>query len=189
MERIHRSTNSKGIMMRRTSLIAVAAAAALAVIGAASAHVGTTPDEAPAGQTSVIGFTIGHGCDGSPTRSVTIRLPAGITSAKPRPKPGWKITLKKGKLPQPVKDFDGNTVTRGVLEVTWSGGRLLDDWYDTFELRLGMPDTPGKTLWFPTVQRCVKGVHRWIQIPRSGQPEPEEPAPGVKLVKSSGGHG
>ena len=49
-----------------------------------------------------------------------------------------------------------------------------------------MPNTPGKTLWFPTVQRCVKGVHRWIAIPRKGQPEPEEPAPGVRLVKSSG---
>ena len=72
-----------------------------------------------------------------------------------------------------------------MLEVTWSGGRLADAWYDTFELRLGMPNTPGKTLWFPTVQRCVKGVHRWIEIPQKGKAEPEEPAPGVTLVKSS----
>ena len=60
---------------------------------------------------------------------------------------------------------------------------------DTFELRLGMPNTPGKTLYFPTVQRCVKGVHRWIQIPVKGKAEPESPAPGVTLVKSTGGHG
>ncbi len=174
--------------MRKTLLIPVAVAA-LSVIGAASAHVGTTPDEAPAGQTSVIGFTVGHGCEGSPTRSVTIQIPAGVTSAKPRPKAGWRISIKRGKLPQPVKDFAGNTVTVGVLQVTWSGGRLPDAYYDTFELRLGMPKTPGKMLYFPTVQRCVKGVHRWIEIPRKGQPEPEEPAPGVRLVKSSGGHG
>ena len=32
----------------------------------------------------MIGFIIGHGCDGSPTRSVTIRIPAGVTAAKPR---------------------------------------------------------------------------------------------------------
>lgn len=175
--------------MRKTFLIAASAVAALVVIGVASAHVGTTPDEAPAGQTSVIGFIIGHGCEGSPTRSATIRIPAGVTAAKPRPKAGWNISIKRGTLPKPVKDFDGNTLRTGVLEVTWSGGRLLDSWYDTFELRLGMPNTPGKMLWFPTVQRCVKGVHRWIAIPRKGQPEPEEPAPGVKLVKSSGGHG
>jgi len=175
--------------MRKTLLIGAFAVAALVVIGAASAHVSTTPDEAPAGQTSVIGFIVGHGCDGSPTRSVTIRIPAGVTAAKPRPKPGWNLAIKQGKLPKPVKDFNGNTVTRGVLEVTWSGGRLPDAWYETFELRLGMPNTPGKTLWFPTVQRCVKGVNRWIQIPVKGQEEPEFVAPGVELVKSSGGHG
>lgn len=171
--------------MRKTFLIA-ASVVALVVIGAASAHVGTTPGKAPAGQTSVIGFIIGHGCDGSPTRTVTIRIPAGITAAKPRPKPGWRIAIKRGKLLQPIKDFEGNTITTGVLEVTWSGGRIADAWYDTFELRLGMPNTPGKTLWFPTVQRCVKGVHRWIEIPKNGQPETEEPAPGVTLVKSTG---
>jgi uncharacterized protein YcnI len=174
-------------MMRKTLPLVAAAATALVVIGVASAHVGTTPDKAPAGKTSVIGFIIGHGCDGSPTSSVSIKIPAGITAAKPRPKPGWKLAIKRGKLAQPIKDFEGNTITTGVLEVTWSGGRIADAWYDTFELRLGMPNTPGKTLWFPTVQRCVKGVNRWIEIPQKGKPEPAEPAPGVTLVKSSGG--
>ena len=175
--------------MKRTLLLAAATLAALAVIGTATAHVGTDPATAPAGSTSIIGFVVGHGCEGSPTTSVSIRIPAGVTAAKPRPKPGWSISVRKGRLPQPVKDFAGNTVTRGVLEVTWRGGRLLDDHYDSFELRLGMPNTPGKMLWFPTVQRCVKGVHRWITIPRAGRPEPEEPAPGLRLVKSSGAHG
>jgi periplasmic copper chaperone A len=175
--------------MSRGLILAAAGFAALGLIGSATAHVGTDPATAPAGQTSLIGFGVGHGCDGSPTTSVSIRIPAGVTSAKPRPKTGWRISIRKGKLPQPVEDFAGNTVTRGVLEVTWSGGRLLDDHFDLFELRLGMPNAPGKTLWFPTVQRCVKGVHRWIQIPKKGQAEPEEPAPGVRLVKSSGGHG
>lgn len=175
--------------MRKSLLIVGAAIASLVVIGTAAAHIGTTPSKAPAGQTSVIGFTVGHGCEGSPTRSVTIRLPAGITSAKPRPKQGWTIQIKRGRLPQPVKDFDGNTVRTGVLEVTWAGGNLPDAYYDTFELRLGLPNAPGRTLYFPTVQRCAKGVHRWIAIPRKGQPEPEEPAPAVTLVRSSGDHG
>jgi uncharacterized protein YcnI len=173
----------------KKALLAATIVAALAVIGTATAHVGTTVAVAPAGQTSIIGFVPGHGCEGSPTTSMSIRIPAGVTSAKPKPKPGWKITIVRGKLPQPVKDFAGNTVTRGVLQVTWSGGRLPDAYFDTFELRLGMPATPGKTLYFPTVQRCVKGVHRWVQIPKAGQAEPDEPAPGVRLVRSSGGHG
>ncbi len=121
--------------MRKTILIIGAVASSLVVIGTAAAHVGTTPSQAPAGQTTVIGFTIGHGCEGSPTRSVSIRLPAGITSAKPRPKAGWTIQVKRGRLPQPVKDFEGNTIRNGVLEVTWRGN-LPDAYYDTFELRL-----------------------------------------------------
>lgn len=175
--------------MKKVILGVAASVAALTSIGVAAAHVGTDPGTAAAGQSATIGFGIGHGCEGSPTTSVSIRIPAGVSSAKPVPKPGWRISITRGKLPQPVKDFAGNTVTRGVLAVTWSGGRLLDAHFDTFQLRLRMPNTPGKTLYFPTVQRCVKGQHRWITIPRAGQPEPEEPAPAVRLVRSSGGHG
>jgi uncharacterized protein YcnI len=145
-------------------------------------------EEAPAGGSTIIPFMVPHGCDGSPTRSVSIRIAAGVTSAKPRSKPGWRLSITRGKLPQPVKDFAGNTVTRGVLEVTWSGGNLPDSQFDTFDILLGMPNRPGKTVYFPTVQRCAKGVTRWIEIPKKGQEEPEHPAPGVKLVKSSGDH-
>ena len=172
--------------MRKMMLLAVTAVAALIAIGTATAHVGARPGTAPAGGSSLIAFGVGHGCEGSPTTSVSIRIPAGVTSAKPRPKPGWRLSIRKGRLPQPVKDFAGNTVTRGVVDVTWSGGRLLDDHYDAFEINLGMPNTPGKMLYFPTVQRCVRGVHRWIAIPTKGQPEPDEPAPGVRLVRTSG---
>ena len=146
-------------------------------------------EEAPAGGSTIIPFVVPHGCDGSPTRSVAIRIAAGVTSAKPQAKPGWRLTITRGKLPQPVKDFAGNTVTRGVLQVTWSGGNLPDSQFDTFNILLGMPNTPGKTVYFPVVQRCAKGVTRWIEIPKKGQAEPEHPAPGVKLVKSSGEHG
>jgi uncharacterized protein YcnI len=173
--------------MRKT-LLSAAIVAALAAVPAATAHVGPTKTTAHAGSYDIIGFTVPHGCEGSPTRAVSIQIPAGVTSAKPRPKPGWRITIKRGKLPQPVKDFAGNTVTTGVLEVTWTGGPLPDAWFDTFELNLGLPDTPGKTLYFKTLQRCAKGVHRWVQIPVKGQGEPDEPAPAVKLVKGEEGH-
>ncbi len=174
--------------MKKTFLMLAAASAALLVVGAAAAHVEPAVEEAPAGGSSIIPFVVPHGCDGSPTRSVSIRIAAGVTSAKPQAKPGWKLTITRGKLAQPVKDFAGNTVTRGVLQVTWSGGSLPDSQFDTFNILLGMPNTPGKTVYFPTVQRCARGVTRWIEIPKKGQEEPEHPAPGVKLVKSSGAH-
>ncbi len=174
--------------MRKIFLVVAAAVTAVVVVGTAAAHVEPAVEEAPAGGSTIIPFVVPHGCEGSPTRSVSIRIAAGVTSAKPRSKPGWKLTVKRGKLPQPVKDFAGNTVTRGVLEVTWSGGNLPDWQYDTFDILLGMPNAPGKTVYFPVVQRCSKGVVRWIQIPKQGQAEPDHPAPGVKLVKSSGDH-
>jgi uncharacterized protein YcnI len=174
--------------MKKTSLILAAAAVALIVVGTSAAHVEPAVEEAPAGASTIIPFVVPHGCDGSPTRSVSVKIAAGVTSAKPQAKPGWKLTITRGKLPKPVKDFAGNTVTRGVLSVTWSGGNLPDSQFDTFNILLGMPNTPGKTVYFPVVQRCARGVTRWIEIPKKGQEEPEHPAPGVKLVKSSGEH-
>ncbi len=141
-------------------------------------------ESAAAGSFPAIGFTVGHGCEGSPTKSVSIQVPAGVISAKPQPKPGWKLTLKKGKLPVPGTLF-GEKITTGLLSVTWSGGTLRDDTFDQFYLRIAVPNTPGKTLYFPVVQRCAKGVHRWIEIPQKGKPEPESPAPGVKVTKAS----
>ena len=169
-------------------IVAGVSVAALAAVPAALAHVEPSMEEAPAGNSANVGFTIGHGCDGSPTKEVTIQIPAGVTSARPRPKAGWKIVITRGTLPEPVKDFAGNTVTKGVLSVTWKGGTLPDDQYDEFELRLGFPSTPGKTIYFPTVQKCAKGVHRWIEIPK-GSTEPEEPAPAIAIVKAAAHHG
>ena len=87
-----------------------------------SAHVIAAPWKAhrPA-RFQAVGFTVGHGCEGSPTKSVSIQIPAGVISAKPQPKPGWKLTLKKGKLPVPGTLF-GEKITTGLLSVTWSGG-------------------------------------------------------------------
>jgi len=173
----------------RKLLFLIAAGAATLAVPAALAHVSPTQSTAAAGSSAIIGFTIGHGCEGSPTRQVTIQIPAGVTSVKPQPKAGWRITIKRGKLPEPVKDFAGSIVTVGVLEVTWTGGPLPDAYFDTFNLRLGMPPKAGKTLYFKTVQRCAKGVERWIQIPVKGQDEPEAPAPAVTVTKATGGHG
>ena len=113
----------------KKALIAAAAAAALAVVGSAAAHIGTTPGEAPAGQTSIIGFAIGHGCEGSPTTSVSIKIPAGVTAAKPRPKAGWRISIVRGKLPaagQGLRRQHGDARrSRGHLERRAAPGRAV----------------------------------------------------------------
>ena len=47
-----------------------------------------------------------------------------------------------------------------------------------------LPDKPGETLYFPTVQECEKGVHRWIEIPAAGKSRGDykEPAPFLRLL-------
>jgi uncharacterized protein YcnI len=173
--------------MRRTLAVAAVAATALAAVAAASAHVEPTVESAPAGSFLLLGFQVPHGCAGSPTRSLTVAVPAGVIYAKPQPKPGWKVTTKKGKLPESGTLF-GEKVTTGVLSVTWSGGTLRDDEFDVFNVYLQMPSKAGKTIHFPAVQRCTKGVTRWIEIQQKGQPEPEHPAPAVLVTKAAGGH-
>ena len=67
----------------------------------------------------------------------------------------------------------------------WSGGNLPDDWYDEFVFTgfLSGDLEAGKTLYFPVVQECEKGVHRWIEIPAGKTGERlDEPAPGIKLL-------
>lgn len=169
--------------MKRTILVVLAAA--LAVPGAALAHVTANPSEAPAGGFAMISFRVPHGCDGSGTTGLSISIPAGVISVTPQAVPGWEVTTKESELAEPVES-EGETITEGVTEVTWTGGPLPDHEFTDFGLSMKMPDTTGKTIWFPIVQRCEQGETSWIKIPVAGQEEPDTPAPGVTLVASSG---
>jgi uncharacterized protein YcnI len=173
--------------MKRLVIAVGALAAFLGVVAVGSAHVEPTVESAPAGSFILLGFQVPHGCDGSPTKSLSVAMPAGVVYAKPQPKAGWKLTTTKGKLPEAGTVF-GSKVTTGVLSVTWSGGTLKDDQYDVFSVYLQIPNKVGKTIYFPAVQRCAKGVTRWIEIQQKGQAEPEHPAPAVKITKAVPGH-
>jgi uncharacterized protein YcnI len=54
-----------------------------------------------------------------------------------------------------------------VTEISWSGGKLLDAHYDEFVFVGTIAEELGRTptIYFPVVQECEKGVHRWIEIP------------------------
>jgi uncharacterized protein YcnI len=158
-------------------------------IGSAFAHVTLETPQAQVGGSYKAVFRVPHGCDGAATTSIRVKIPAGMIAVKPMPKPGWKLDIVTGKYDKPVKYFDSQ-LTEGVSEVSWSGGRLPDAYYDEFVLRGAFTrDLPaGKMVYFPLVQECEKGVHRWIDIPVEGKPEPAEPAPGVKLMPATSEH-
>ena len=54
-----------------------------------------------------------------------------------------------------------------------------------FVFRARLPDgKAGAVVYFPVVQECEAGIHRWIEIPAEGRSadDYEEPAPGVRLT-------
>jgi uncharacterized protein YcnI len=169
------------------SAAALAAVALAGGIGPATAHVTASPNEAAAGSYFQSAFTVPHGCSGSPTIAVRIKIPDGVTSVKPQMKPGWQIEIKNRKLDTPIDAGHGRMISETVDEVAWRGGSLPDIYYDTFGLVMKLPDDAGKTLYFPVVQECKEGVHRWITIPADGEKwhEAKEPAPFIKLKKDA----
>ncbi|MFL6798748.1 MAG: YcnI family protein [Xanthobacteraceae bacterium] len=129
-----------------------------------------------------------HGCESSATTSLRMRIPEGVIGVKPRPKPGWTLSTVVAKYPKPVKLYHAE-LTEGVVEISWAGGKLPDEWYDEFVFTgyLSSELQPGKTLYFPVVQQCEKGVHRWIETPAAGQTRSDmrEPAPELRLLPAT----
>jgi uncharacterized protein YcnI len=168
--------------MRARALIATTTI--LFAASAANAHITLEQKEAPVGSSYRATLRVPHGCGNAPTLKIRVRIPDGVVGVKPMPKPGWQLDIVKGKYDKPYAMYHGS-VTEGVKEVSWSG-KLPDDYYDEFVFSAYLTDdlVPGRMLYFPVVQECESGVHRWIEIPRDGQSaaDEKEPAPGVKLL-------
>ena len=172
----------------RALIAAVVLIAACALAASAFAHVTLERKEAPVGSSYKAVLRVPHGCDGSATTAIRVRIPEGVIDVKPMPKPGWTLNLVKGKYAKTYTLFRAE-VSEGVTEIDWTGGRLPDDNYDEFVFQsfLASDLKPEQTLYFPVVQECEKGVHRWIEIPSTGSghaehSEQSEPAPGLKLM-------
>jgi uncharacterized protein YcnI len=170
--------------VRKLCLTAAAATLAVAASPYAFAHVTLETEQAVAGATYKAVLRVGHGCNGSPTTAIRVRIPPGMIAVKPMPKPGWELTTKVTPYPQPVQYFE-STLTEGVEEIAWTGGSLPDAWYDEFVFRGRLPDAaPGSMIWFPIVQECAEGVNRWIEIPAAGKTadDYEQPAAGLEIT-------
>ena len=160
------------------------AAAALCLPAPGMAHITIENAQALTGSYHKITLKVGHGCEGNPTQRIRVQIPEGVVGVKTMQKPQWKTEVVKGKFATPIDDGHGRKITEGVKEVVWSGGRLPDENYDEFVMQVKLPDRPNETLYFPVVQECTKGVHRWIEIPEAGRTSRDykEPAPSVRLL-------
>jgi len=169
----------------RISIALPAVLSALLVSSSAFAHVTLDAREAPTDSYFKAVFNVPHGCEGSPTTRIRIRIPDGITGVKPQPKQGWDVATVKTKLATPIKGSHGEAISEAITEVSWSGGKLLDEHIDEFKMQVRLPNAaPGTVLYFPIVQECEKGITRWIEIPSPGAKPGglKEPAPALRLT-------
>jgi uncharacterized protein YcnI len=171
------------------------AALALVALAAspAAAHVTGTPTTTAAGAYTVVTFSVGHGCEESPTTKLEIQVPEQVTSVTPTRNPLYELEKNIEQLDEPVTDAHGNEITERVASVTYTADTPLPDGQrDTFELSFQIPeDAEGEMLAFPTIQTCEQGRTGWTQVPEEGQDadELDTPAPYFEVTAAEGeGH-
>jgi uncharacterized protein YcnI len=135
--------------------------------GPVGAHIEPTTTTGEAGRRADIGFVPTHGCGANPTTGIDIQLPDGVVDPLPAELEGWTVAV------------DGSVVI-------WGGGPLPDGDEAMFSVNVLLPDTPGTTLYFPTIQRCPGDESlAWIQQPGDGTDQ-SFPAPAVAVVEATG---
>jgi uncharacterized protein YcnI len=170
--------------VRALGALGAATGGVLLVAGPATAHISPTPSEVPAGGFTAVSLTVGHGCDDSPTKQLTIEVPEQLNEISPQVQPGWDIEVKTEDLPEPIDDGEGGEITERASQVVFTaqrGNELPPHFRDVFALGFKAPDAEGEYLFFKTVQTCVEGETPWIEEYTGEGEEPEHPAPAVLI--------
>ncbi|TQL67891.1 uncharacterized protein YcnI [Nocardioides albertanoniae] len=177
---------SRRTLARLGAPAAAAAAITLLAVAPASAHVTVTPSETAAGAYTVLTFSAGHGCEGSPSKQFTIKVPEGINDVTPTRQPFYDVKVTTEKLDKPIEDAHGNKLTERDATVVYTAKTPLPDGQrDAFEVSLQLPDEEGTTLAFPVVQTCEKGETAWVEeAPEGSTEEPESPAPAFEITEA-----
>jgi periplasmic copper chaperone A len=148
------------------------------LFGEAFAHVSLEGKTAQAGASFDATFRVGHGCAGSPTVKLNIRIPDGVVAVEPQAKDGWSVTSTSGALDHATVS-GGQSFSVGAKVVTWSG-LLSPHQAGTFTLKARLADdaVAGQRVIFQVYQQCEKGEERWID----SDDEDEHPAPFLTIV-------
>jgi len=136
--------------------------------GPAAAHIVLSQKTFEAGTNFAAFFKVEHGCDGSPTVSLRVEIPDGVSVLELPPKDGWTTNAER---------------SNGTIKAVSWRGRLEGGQADQFGVLLKLPSRTG-AIYFPTVQRCAKGEMRWTEIPVGIQTAKDlkRPAPSVELT-------
>lgn len=153
---------NRTIVVRRVTLSGLVAVGLVALGSTpAMAHVTITPSTTAAGATAVLRVEIPHGCVGSATTAISIRMPEGVADATASGTDRW-------------------AVEQGADTLTWTTDEPLpDSEHAEVELSLRLPDDVGATLVFPVIQQCEDGEAAWTEVAEhdEGHDALERPAP------------
>jgi len=169
-----------------------AGALALGLATPAGAHVTADKDTVPAGGSTTLSFTVGHGCEDSPTRQIAVQVPEGVLNAAPQVLVGWDVEATETALDEPVESSHGEPQTERVSEITWTaqdGNELDPHFRQVFTIGFTAPEEVGQRLQFGVIQTCVEGETAWIEDTPEGGEEPESPAPFVTVGEAEAGDG
>lgn len=154
--------------MNKTTMIAVGVTAVLAALPAA-AHNVMTSYYAPAGYLQDLELRVTHGCKGSPVKEVKVRIPEGVMRVQVENNRDWQIETKMRKLPKPIPGEGGNMITETVEEIVWKNPKSpmpAGGFFEGFKFRAALPDKPGEIVFFRSINVCVNGEERYIDLPK-----------------------
>ncbi|MFN3512780.1 MAG: YcnI family protein [Phenylobacterium sp.] len=135
----------------------------------AAAHVVADPAEGPAAGYQAVRFRVGHGCGQAATTMLRIEIPPEIATARPQPKPGWRLETARA----------GDRISA----VAWHG-ELPGDQFDEFAVLFKLPAQAGP-LRLAVIQTCGTEEVRWDQTSTDGPP-PKYPAPNFQVLPAAG---
>ena len=153
--------------MKKFASMAAGMAAALLALPAL-AHNTLTSMYAPAGYLQDLELRVTHGCKGSPVKEVKVRIPDGVMRVQVAHNRDWTIETKMRKLPKPVPGEGGNMITETVEEIVWKNPKSnipAGGFFEGFKFRAALPDKPGEIVFFRSVNVCVDGEDRYIDLP------------------------
>tara|TARA_R110000824_G_scaffold155226_2_gene327583 strand:+ start:1257 stop:1799 length:543 start_codon:yes stop_codon:yes gene_type:complete len=150
----------------------------------ALAHVTLTNGMSSWGSYYEAKLRVPHGCDRADTTALSVAIPEGVISVKPKLMAGWKIETISGAYAK-TYSIHGKPVSEGVKSITWSGGTVPDNRYEEFSFLVKLPDDKEvMRIYFPVTQLCGETRVEWNQIPEPGADAHglKMPAPYVDLM-------
>ncbi|MFK0158517.1 YcnI family protein [Streptomyces sp. NPDC090493] len=178
-------SSTRHTLRRAATVTALTAVSVLAAAGIAAAHVTVHPESYAKGATDgVLTFRVPNEEDTASTTKVQVYLPTDhpVLGVLVTPHDGWTAKVTTTKLKTPVKTDDG-TITEAASEITWTGGKIGAGQFEDFDVAFGQLPEDTDQLTFKTLQTYSDGkTVRWIEEAQSGDDEPENPAPTLKLT-------